>query len=164
MKYLAFLLTLTLFTACGDDSVSSDAELQRLEAARTAQNAAYEGMVAAHDRIMPMMGQVTAAQRAVKEKMETKGLADDHKDLLEAAYEQLEDAEDGMMEWMQNMKPLETLRETMDNDAIITYIREESADITDVETQINTSIATARELVGDHSSHDHSSGAQNHSH
>ena len=135
---------------------------QRLEAARVSQEAAYEGMVAAHDRIMPMMGQVTAAQRAIKEQLAKDGLADDREDLLDAAYEQLEDAEDGMMSWMQNMKPLETLRETMDNDAIITYIRDESAKISNVETQINTSIATAKELVGDHSGHTHGPGGHSH--
>ena len=162
MRYFTFLFLLTLTVACGDDKVSSDAELQRLEASRVAQEAAYEGMVASHDRIMPMMGQVTASQRAVKEQLAVDGLSDDREDLLEAAYEQLEDAEDDMMSWMQNMKPLETLRETMDNDAIITYIREESSDIADVEAQINTAIATARELVGDHAGHAHGAGGHVH--
>ena len=159
MKYLLFLLTLTLFTACGDDKLSADAELQQLEATRSAQDAAYESMVQAHDRIMPMMGQVTAAQRAVKERMETAGIAEDQEDLLEAAYEQLEDANDGMMEWMQSMKPLDELRETMDNDEIMKYIRQEASSIAEVENDIKTALAQAAQLVGDHShdghSHDH---------
>ena len=159
MKYLLILFSLILFTACGDDKLSADAELQHLEATRSAQNAAYESMVQAHDRIMPMMGQVTAAQRAVKEQMGADGTPEDREDLLEAAYEQLEDANDGMMDWMQSMKPLDELRETMDNDEIMKYIREEASSIAEVENDIKTALAQAAQLVGDHShdghSHDH---------
>ncbi|OAV42819.1 hypothetical protein [Lewinella sp. 4G2] len=155
MRILTLLFAIAFFAACGNGEVSSDASLEAMEAARVAQEAAYEGMNEAHDRIMPRMGEITAAQRAIKEQLEMDGLAEDKKELLEAAYEQLEDANDGMMEWMQGMKPLEELRETMDNDAIITYIREESADIADVETAINSSVAMAKELVGDHSGHSH---------
>lgn len=163
MKYFLFLFTLALFTACGDKDVSSDAELQALEAARIAQEAAYEGMTQAHDRIMPKMGQITATQRAIKEQLDADNLNDDRKDLLEAAYEQLEDANDGMMQWMDNMKPLAELREEMDNEAIITYIREESAEISKVETALNTAVANAKELVGDHSGHgDHDHSGHSH--
>lgn len=158
MKYFFLLLSLAFFAACGNSDVSSDAELQALEASRVAQEAAHEGMMASHDRIMPMMGQVTAAQRAIKEQLDADQLNDDRKDLLEAAYEQLEDADAGMMKWMNNLKPLAELRESMDHEAIITFIREVSAEGTNVETAINTSVASAKELVGDHSGHDHGEG------
>ena len=164
MRALTLLFALILFAACGGNETSSDAELQAMEAARVAQEAAHEGMVAAHDRIMPKMGQITAAQRAIKEQLDADGLSADKKDLLEAAYEQLEDANDGMMEWMQGMKSLDELRETMDNEAIITYIREESSDIAGIETAMNTAIATAKELVGDHSGHSHGAGEDHSGH
>ncbi len=162
MKIYFYLFSLFLFTACGGDKVSSDAELQALEASRIAQEAAYEGVTNAHDRIMPRMGEVTAAQRAIKERLEAGGLADDTEDLLEAAYEELEDAEDGMMEWMRNLKSLDELRETMNNDAIISYIRDENAEIAEVETAMTTSIANAKKIVGDHSGHNHGQGGHNH--
>jgi hypothetical protein len=84
--------------------------------------------------------------------------------VLEAANEQLEDANDGMMEWMQNLKPLDELREKMDDDAIITYIREEAGDIAKVESSMNAALGAAANLVenhehshegGDHSGHSH---------
>ncbi|NJC26705.1 hypothetical protein [Neolewinella antarctica] len=163
MKYFSFLLALVLFTACGDKSISSEAELEAMEASRVAQESAYENMVAAHDRIMPKMGEVTAAQRAIKEQLEDENLPEDRVTLLEAAYEQLEDANDGMMEWMQDMKPLAELRESMDNDAITAHIRDESSEIAGVEANISTAVAMAKELVGDHSGHVHGAG-EDHGH
>ena len=165
MKYFFLALSITLFAACGGNEMSSDAELQQLEASRVAQEAAYESMVEAHDRIMPMMGQVTAAQRAIREQLDADDLGDDREDLLEAAYEQLEDTNDGMMEWMQNMKPLDDLRATMDNDEITRHIERETSNIAGVETRIKTAVAQAKELVGDHSGHSHSHGdGHDHSH
>ena len=164
MRYLTLLFAIALFAACGDNSASSDAQLETMEAERVAQEAAYEGMVAAHDRIMPRMGEITAAQRAIKEQLDMDGLTDDRKDLLEAAYEQLEDANDGMMEWMQDMKPLQELRGSMDNDAITRHIRDESAEIGKVETEMTTAIAMAKELVGDHSGHSHGPGEDHSGH
>ena len=143
--------------------MSADAELQQLEATRSAQEAAYKSMVDAHDRIMPMMGNVTAAQKAVKMQLESGGLTEDKENLLQAAYEQLEDANDGMMDWMQtSMKPLEQLRETMDNEEIMDYIRKGVASVAEVESDMTTAIAQATQLVGDHShdghGHDHDHG------
>lgn len=142
--------------------MSAEAETQALEAAKKAQEAAYASMIEAHDRIMPMMGQVTASQRAIKEAVDAPGTSKDQEELLGAAYEQLEDAEDGMMSWMKNMKPLDNLRESMDNEAIVKYIEEQTSEITGVEVAIKTAVATAKELVGDHADHNH--GADGHDH
>ena len=165
MKYLPLLFIAFLFTACGGaDSV--DVEQAAMDAAQAGQDKAYEGMMDAHDRVMPMMGKITAAQRAIAEEMKGDDLAADRKDLLEAANEQLEDANDGMMNWMKGLKSLDDLRANMDNDAIITYIKEEAADVAKVETAMTTAIAAANELVGGHDhdgdGHDHGEGGHDH--
>ena len=81
-----------------------------------------------------------------------------------AVCEQLEDANDGMMEWMGNMKPLDELREKMDDEAIITFIEKEAANIAKVEMKMNAAIGAAAELFGGHShdGHDHGSGGHKH--
>ncbi len=154
MRYFSLLLFVALFVACGNDSAA--VEQAALEATTAAQEKAYESMMEAHDRVMPMMGQITASQRAIKEEMDTEGLAEDRKDLLMAVYEQLEDANTGMMDWMQGVKPLDELRVGMDNDAIMTYIKEEAADIAKVETAMTAAIAAAAELTG--ATHSHEDG------
>jgi len=156
MRYLSLLLFLCLgLTSCGGGDASADAEMAAMEASRVAQQSAYDAMMAGHDRVMPLMGRITASQKAIMTEMKTEGLADDRKDLLEAANEQLQDAYDGMMDWMGGLKPLDELRANMDNDAIITYIKQEAGDIAKIEMSTATALGTAKELMGDHAGHSH---------
>lgn len=158
MRYLFSLLFLaTLFAGCGDG-----ASIAEQEATEAAQKQAYETMMEAHDRIMPMMGKVAAVQRSLMEEMKTEGLSEERTELLNAANEQLEDANDQMMEWMSNMKPLDKLREDMDSDKILQYIKDESGTIAKVETAITAAIAAGSELVGN--SHSHDGGDHSHDH
>lgn len=159
-NFVLLLLTLSV-AACGDDP-SVAAEAAAMEAAAAAQEKAYESMMEAHDRVMPMMGNITAAQRSIREELKSDGLASDREDLLNAANEQLEDAGDGMMEWMGNLKTLDQLRADMDNEAVITYIREEAADIAQVESKMVAAIAAGKELMGDAHSHDHDEHEHDH--
>lgn len=121
-------------------------------------------MMEGHDRVMPLMGKITASQRSIKEALASDDLEASKKDVLEAANEQLEDANDGMMEWMQNLKPLDELRENMDNDAIVKYIREEAGNIAKVESTMKAALGAAANLVDDHG-HSHEGGDHSgHSH
>ena len=61
-----------------------------------AQDAAYRSMMDGHDRIMPMMGKITQAQRTITEQLSQGGHGEDYREVLLAANEQLEDADDGM--------------------------------------------------------------------
>lgn len=154
MRYLTLLFVFTLaFTSCGEDTAA--AEKAAVEAAQASQQTAYEAMMAGHDRVMPMMGKITAAQKAIMAQLEAEDLDPSKKDLLEATNEQLEDANDGMMNWMSGLKSLDDLRGSMDNEAIITYIKQEAADIAKVETATNAALGAATELLGDHAGHGH---------
>lgn len=156
MRNLIFILLASLFlTSCGEDTAAI--EKAAMEAAQAAQQSAYDAMMEGHDRVMPLMGQITAAQKSVVGQMEMDGIDEGKKALLEAANEQLEDANDGMMKWMQGLKPLDELRANMDNDAIITYIKEQAAQIGSVETAMTAAIGAANELVSDHA-HDGTEG------
>lgn len=162
MKNLILFLFLGLFvTACGEDTTAAT-EKATMEATEAAQEKSYESLMEAHDRVMPLMGNITAIQRSIKEELKGDGITDSRKDILEAANEQLEDAGDKMMAWMGNMKPLDELRAEMDNEAIMTFIREEAADIAKVESSMVAAIAAGKELIGD--THDHSGDDHDHSH
>ena len=154
MRYLTLLFVFAMaFTSCGDDTAA--AEKAAMEAAYASQQTAYDAMMTGHDRVMPMMGKITAAQKAIMAQLEAADLDPNKKDLLEATNEQLEDANDGMMNWMSSLKSLDDLRGSMDSEAIITYIKEEAADIAKVETSTNAALGAAAELLGDHAGHDH---------
>ena len=165
--FLLVLFTL-LFTACGGDETAA-VEQATLEATRATQQSAYDAMMAGHDRVMPMMSKLTAAERSVNEALQADNLAPGRKDLLEAAMEQLEDANDGMMDWMENVKTLDELRAEMSNDAIATYLRQEAADIAKVEMDMTAAYANAQEVLGvkmehSHDGHDHGHDGHDHEH
>lgn len=158
MRYLTLLFVFTLaFTSCGEDAAAIEkaaAEQAAMEAVQVSQQTAYNAMMEGHDRVMPMMGKITAAQKAIMAQLGADDLDPNKKDLLEATNEQLEDANDGMMDWMSGLKSLDDLRGGMDNEAIITYIKQEAADIAKVETSTNAALSAAAELLGD-AGHDH---------
>lgn len=157
MRNLIFVLLASFFlTSCGEDTAAI--EKAAMEAAQAAQQSAYDAMMEGHDRVMPLMGQITAAQKSLVGQMEMEGIDEEKKALLEAASEQLEDANDGMMNWMKGLKPLDDLRANMDNDAIIAYIKEQASQIGSVETAMTAAIGAANELVSDHA-HDGTEGA-----
>ena len=69
MRYLTLLFVFALaFTSCGEDTAA--AEKAAMEAAYASQQTAYDTMMAGHDRVMPMMGKITAAQKAIKAQLE----------------------------------------------------------------------------------------------
>lgn len=164
MRYLALLLFFSvLFTSCEGDT-SAATEAATMEATEAAQEKAYEAMMAAHDRVMPMMGKITAAQRSIKEELKTDGIADSRKEVLTAANEQLEDAGDKMMEWMADMKPLDKLREEMDNDGIMKYVKDQAASVAKVEMSMTAAIAAGKEIIGGDHGHDHGDHGHDHKH
>lgn len=154
---LSTLFALLTLPACGGDETAA-VEQATLEATRTAQQSAYDAMMEGHDRVMPMMSKLTAAEKAIKTELEKEGLAEGREDLLEAAMEQLEDANDGMMKWMSGLKSLDDLRANMSNDAVMTYIREEAADIAKIEMNMTAAHSNAMELMGSHEGHSHDDG------
>ena len=162
MRYLASLLFLSLlFVACGEDSAAL--EKAKMEATEAAQEEAYDALIDGHDRVMPLMGQITALQRSIKAELKGDDLADDRKELLEAGMEQLEDAGDRMMEWM-NGKDLDQMRAEMDNDGIMNLIKERAADIAKVEMEMTAAIAAGKEIMGDGHGHDHGDHGHDHGH
>ena len=155
------LLFLLLLTACGDADQDA-AETAKEQATAAAQDAAYKAMMDGHDRVMPMMGRITQAQRTITEQLTAGGVSEDYRELLLAANEQLEDANDGMMNWMNQLRPLDELREENDPDGVMNFIKEHTRSIADVEADIQASLANANEIIqGDSHVHD---GTEDHEH
>jgi len=164
MRYLTLLFVFALaFTSCGADETAA-AEKAAMEAAQASQQTAYDAMMAGHDRVMPMTSKITAAQKAIMAQLAAEDLDPNKKAILEATNEQLEDANDGMMNWMTGLKSLDDLRGSMDNEAIITYIKQETTDISKVETAINAALGASAEVLGDAAGHSHDGHDHGHDH
>ncbi|CAH1001140.1 hypothetical protein LEM8419_02061 [Neolewinella maritima] len=161
MKALPFFFILLCCTACGNADQDA-AEIAQEQATLAAQDAAYKAMMDGHDRVMPMLGRITQAQRTITEQLTAGGVSEDYRELLLAANEQLEDADDGMKNWMNKIRPLDELREDKDAEEVMSYIKEQTRDIADVEANITSSLANADEIIqGDSHVHD---GSEDHTH
>ena len=160
MRFLP-LLFLFILTTCGNADQDA-AETAQEQATVAAQEAAYRAMMDGHDRVMPMMGRITQAQRTITDQLNAGGVSEDYRELLLAANEQLEDADDGMKNWMNRIRPLDELREENEAEEVMDYIKEQTRSIADVEADINASLANANEIIqGDSHVHD---GTEDHEH
>lgn len=153
ISYLLYL-SLLFATACGN-SESDAAETAAEQATMASQEAAYDSMMEGHDRVMPMMGEITQRQRTITEQLNTGGHGDDYRELLLAANEQLEDADDAMMNWMNGIRPLDELRGEMKADELMNHIREKTRSIAEVEADVKASIANADQILEDHGADGH---------
>jgi|GEM_PF-662292 len=173
MRYSILILVFgILLTSCGGEDTAA-LEKATMEANYAAQQVTYDAVMETHDRVMPLNGKITAAQRTIMEQLKGADEMDNSKkEILEATNEQLEDANDGMMNWMNNFSTLNELREVKDHESIISYFEEEAAKIAKVEMSMKAALGAAAEVVGetaghshdghDHGGHDH--GDEGHKH
>ncbi len=141
---LKLFLLCGLLAACnnvpGGEASYSEAELQ-------AQEQAYQQMMEAHDRIMPRMGEMNQASRALRARLDSPDLADAERQEINTLLQDLERAEDGMMEWMSSLRPLDSLRERNDHGSVMEYLEQETADIQQVEEEMRSVLERAGEKV-----------------
>jgi hypothetical protein len=146
MYRLFMLLTLPLLfgLACaGTDSEApafSEEELQ-------AQQAAFDEMMEAHDRVMPRMGEIFQLNRSLESQLGEAAPEDSTTAQVRAVIDRLTQAEDGMMNWMSELEPLDSLRTNLDHAAIMQYLETEQQKIRQVEEEMNSSIEAGMELV-----------------
>lgn len=138
MHKLPLLLLVLTLTACG--------KFSKDEMAR--QQDAYAGMMEAHDRVMPRMGEMHELEDQLLVFAEDATLNDTLRSQVLAAIENLREADEEMMTWMQAIKPLEQLQAEMDQQAIMSYLAEEDKKIRIVENAMESSISIAQRQLG----------------
>lgn len=138
MHKLPLLLLVLTLTACGKFSKDEMAKQQD----------AYAGMMEAHDRVMPRMGEMHELEDQLLVFAEDATLNDTLRSQVLAAIENLREADEEMMTWMQAIKPLEQLQAEMDQQAIMSYLAEEDKKIRIVENAMESSISIAQRQLG----------------
>lgn len=130
------LVLATLFS-CG----GTDPNLQ-------AQDALRDEVFAIHDEVMPKMADLNRLKaRMVEAKTDTLKLDSLAETQVDAVISQLEQAEEGMMGWMNNFKGPEKLRDTQLPEEILKYLEEEKAKISKVREDMLNSISAAEQLL-----------------
>jgi len=134
--FSVLLLSIVLIIGCKSEKV--DPKLSSL----------MDEVMAIHDEVMPKTGAINKNKKALK-KMLTPMIEDTTKlrnQLLDTILE-LEDAEEGMMDWMANYKSKPSkLKEGVDPMA---YYLEEKKKITEVKNKMLSSIENAKVLLNE---------------
>lgn len=99
-----------------------------------------------HDEVMPKMSELNNISKQLKEKSQV--IKDEVlQPKIIAAIKDLKKADEGMWEWMHNLKQLKTLRQTKTHDEIITYLSEQLTSIKKVKVDMETSMKQGLELL-----------------
>jgi len=134
------LFTVLLLSGCGP----SEAEKHKAE-----EQALFDEVMDVHDPVMEKMGEVNRYGRQLKEfdAEHADSLSKDTRAEIDDVLRQLEEADNGMMAWMNLIKnPSELREEGRSHLEIMTYLRKEQKNIEEVEQNVNTSLHDARQL------------------
>lgn len=143
LRNLILFAFVLLLAACGGNApTTTTAEVD--EAAHQAEEALYEGAMAAHDEAMPKMGELMNLKRQLEE---AENVPAELQAAVAKATQSLENAHEGMMEGMRGFKDLETMREEMPHEEIIKYWENQKIVMEAVQDSISTSIAQATALL-----------------
>jgi hypothetical protein len=138
MNKLNFFIFSTLaaifFAACGVKSEAVEKE-----------EALLKEVFAVHDAVMPKMTEIVSLKGQLKELEAADTTASIE---INAAISLLEKGEEGMMDWMNQLIPLDKLRESKKHEEIMTYLESEKQRITKVRDDLNNSIETAKGVMG----------------
>lgn len=142
MKNAIFFFALSfmgsLFFSCGGGSVAApEAEEQKL----------WDEMMAIHDEVMPAMGDIFKYSKGLKTYLDSTEVDAALEAEIEAILEQLDKADEGMMDWMAELKQPGELKKTLSEKEVLDYLKKESEKIKVVKTQMEESIEEGEKML-----------------
>ena len=142
MKYLpVFILFFFTVGACKNQAPATEQE-------QTASplEQAYRQTLAVHDEIMPGLAELERLQRQLKTRLDS--LSDEaQKAKYRAAIDSLEAAYDGMMDWMANFRPIESLqKEGMSEEQMMQFYKKQEKEIREVGRRMEAAKEMGEEL------------------
>ena len=144
-KVLPFLFLISGLLSCNNSSVPDQALLQQ-----NMQDSLWQDAMAIHDDVMPKMANINKLSRELRALLEKEdSLSDDQKEWIRLQVDALENADEGMMEWMarisENQLPM--LRKKLPHDSIVMFIKKETVAIIKVRQDMLNSITKADSLL-----------------
>lgn len=154
----AFTLIIAFsFAACGNkttgDNAGKDPETEtdnsKFSAEQlTVQQQTWDKVMVIHDEVMPKMGTMHQLTKSLKNQWESnKSLDAATKDDISIAIQELESADEGMWDWMHDLKQLKPLQESESHDDIIKYLKDQEQSIILVREEMNNSMAKADSIL-----------------
>jgi hypothetical protein len=141
MKHLILSLGVIalILTSCSDPKEKKVQELKKVT-------------IALHDEVMPRMGEISELTSALKDlreevKLDTTDSAINQLVIINAQVKQLDDAHEGMMQWMADYEP--RYEEEHPLDSAVVYYEEQRSFIERVKLEMEKSIEDAQTFLGE---------------
>lgn len=144
MRILLTICSLFFLVACGDSPQNAEEEAQFAE-----QNEAFDAMMVVHDDVMPKMSDISRVRRALKGHLGNEELSAEAKAKIQENIDGLNNADDGMMNWMRNVQQPRKLRKTKSHDEIMQYFAAQKAEIEKVQRAMETNIIGGQMMLSE---------------
>ncbi len=135
-KYLLFILMVPFFLACGEDTPETKAQEEM-----------HDKVMFIHDEVMPEISTINRISRSLKKIKKENQPDSSHLAQIELSLKELESADEGMMNWMQEYKKPGKLRDSKTHEEIMAYLKSEEEKITKVKEMMETSIEKGQQLL-----------------
>lgn len=148
MRLLLFIAAIFTLASCQPSTPQAQSNAKGHTEAQIAQQEQKRlEVMAIHDAVMPEMGAINRLSRQLKTVDKGK-LSEDDQEILLDALKNLHLADEGMMTWMADFyNNLDPLRDSMDHQAIMSYLDAEFEKIKVVDTQMRSSIEAGKKLA-----------------
>jgi formate dehydrogenase maturation protein FdhE len=148
MRFLIFITSILSLVACQPSAPQAQSNANGHTEEQIAQQEQKRlEVMAVHDAVMPEMSTINRLSRTLRPLVKEK-MSEDEQEILLDALKNLQQADEGMMNWMADFhNNLDVLRDSMDHQAIMSYLGAEFEKIKVVDTQMRSSIETGKKLV-----------------
>ncbi|HMQ63159.1 MAG TPA: hypothetical protein PKE06_20920 [Flavilitoribacter sp.] len=142
---LLFAGMVSLFYACGGET-AGDGKYSKGELDE--QQTLWDGVMSIHDPMMQRMGDINRMTNELQGVLDSEApVPDSTRQQISAAIENLDAADEGMMNWMNQLKRLDDLRAGTKHQNIIRYLRDQQTAVKKVQNDMLSSIETAQKLL-----------------
>ena len=152
MKSVLYVVFLFVgLSACTNTNVSktpTESNPNENSAQQTLEAETWDQVIGIHDEVMPEMSTIGRIKRRVSAYLEeqTTTQPSSKTELLDLLT-QLQQAEDGMWDWMYNFQQLEPLQDSLEHQGVLDYLEYERTRIVKVKAEMEESIKAGRALM-----------------
>lgn len=145
---LVLFVFLGLTASCGDSSQQSSSDSKFSQEQLNEQQKLWDELMEVHDEVMPKISSIHKISRQLRNHQETtSGLGVEANQQIEKAVEQLDNADESMFSWMNNLRQLKPLQDTEKHEAIVEYLKSEQEKMNKVRDDMLTSLKDGSSLL-----------------
>lgn len=144
----ALIIFSGLIYACGDSAQKSSKDSKFSQEQLSEQQKLWDELMAVHDEVMPKISTIHKLSRQLRNYQETTtNLSAATNVSINETVKMLDDADESMFSWMNNLRQLKPLQDTEKHEDILTYLKAEQKKMDKVKTDMLNSIAKGKTLV-----------------